>query len=102
MPFDVYLRLIHIHFDPAMHRTQIYLQDDLHQRLKLQARSAGISMSELIRQTLEKGIDQDPAASARAFFDSFEPLESFKNVDAEGYVREIRNRSRILRAEKPD
>ena len=85
-----------------MHRTQIYLQDDLHQRLKLQARSAGISMSELIRQTLEQGIDQDPAASARAFFDSFEPLESFKNVDAEGYVREIRNRSRILRAEKPD
>lgn len=85
-----------------MHRTQIYLQDDLHQRLKLQARSAGISMSELIRQTLEKGIDRDPAASARAFFDSFEPLESFKNVDAEGYVREIRNRSRILRAEKPE
>ena len=85
-----------------MHRTQIYLQDDLHKRLKLQARSAGISMSELIRQTLEKGIDQDPAARARAFFDSFEPLESFKNVDAEGYVREIRNRSRslILRAEE--
>jgi hypothetical protein len=48
----------------------------------LQARSAGISMSELIRQTLEKGIDQDPAASARAFFDRFEPLESFKNVDS--------------------
>ena len=72
-----------------MHRTQIYLQDDLHQRLKLQARSAGISMSELIRQTLEKGIDQDPVASARAFFDSFEPLESFKNVDAEGYVRAV-------------
>jgi hypothetical protein len=66
----------------------------------LQARSAGISMSELIRQTLEKGIDQDPSASARAFFDSFEPLESFKNVDAEGYVREIRKRSRILRAEE--
>jgi len=85
-----------------MHRTQIYLQDDLHQRLKLQARSAGISMSELIRQTLEKGIDQDRAASARAFFDSFEPLESFKNVDAEVYVREIRSRSRILRAGEPE
>jgi len=54
-------------------------------------------MPELIRQTLEKGIDQDPAASARAFFDRFEPLESFENVDTEGYVREILNRSRILR-----
>jgi hypothetical protein len=98
MRFDVYSSLAHL--NPAMHRTQIYLQDDLHQRLKLQARSAGISMSELIRQTLEKGIDQDPVARARAFFDSFEPLESFKNVDAEGYVRELRNRSRILRAEE--
>ena len=98
MRFDVWLSFVYL--NPAMHRTQIYLQDDLHQRLKLQARSAGISMSELIRQTLEKGIDQDPVASARAFFDSFEPLESFKNMDAEGYVREIRNRSRILRAEK--
>jgi len=63
-------------------------------------------MSELIRQTLEKGIDQDPVARARAFFDRFEPLASFKNVDAEGYVREIRNRSLgrsrslILRAEE--
>ena len=83
-----------------MHRTQIYLQDDLHQRLKLQALSAGSRMPEFIRQTLEKGIDQDPAASARAFFDRFEPLESFENVDTEGYVREIRNRSRILRAEE--
>ena len=50
-------------------------------------------MSELVRQTLEKGISQDPVASARAFFDSFEPLESFKNVDADAYVRELRNRS---------
>ena len=53
-------------------RAGLNRQYDLHQRLKLQARNAGISMSELIRQTLEKGIDQDPAASARAFFDSFE------------------------------
>jgi hypothetical protein len=90
-----------MHLKPAMHRTQIYLQDDLHQRLKLQARSAGISMSELIRQTLEKGINQDPVASARAFFDGFEPLESFRNVDADSYVREIRNRSRIFRAGEP-
>jgi len=60
-------------------------------------------MSEGNRQILEKGIDQDPLARARAFFDSFEPLESFKNVDVEGYVREIRNRSRILipRVEEP-
>ena len=55
-------------------------------------------MSELIRQTLEKGIDQDPAASARAFFNSFEPLESFKNVDADTYLREIRSTSRLLRS----
>jgi hypothetical protein len=80
-------------------RAGLNWQYDLRRRLKLQARSASISMSELIRQTLEKGIDQDPFASARAFFDRFEPLESFKNVDTEGVVREIRSKGRILRSE---
>ena len=45
------------------------------------------------RQILEKRIDKDPVAGAQAFFDGFEPLESFKNVDARAYVREIRSRS---------
>lgn len=50
-------------------------------------------MSELNRQIPEKVIDQDPAASARAFFDSYKPLESFKNVNSHVHVSEILNRS---------
>jgi hypothetical protein len=52
------------------------LYGELHQRLELQSRNAGIRMSERNRQTLEKGINKDPIAGARAFFDGFEPLES--------------------------
>ena len=47
-----------------MHRTQIYLQDELHDSLKARARSIGVSISELIRRTLEKDIQKDPVADA--------------------------------------
>lgn len=80
-----------------MHRTQIYLQDALHDSLKARARSTGISISELIRRTLEKDIQKDPAADARAFFERLKPLESFAGVDSDDYVRSIRSKSRILR-----
>ncbi|MGA8513342.1 MAG: CopG family transcriptional regulator [Burkholderiaceae bacterium] len=81
-----------------MHRTQIYLQDGLHDSLKARARSVGVSMSELIRRTLEKDIQKDPVADARAYFERLKPLQSFAKVDAETYVRSIRSKSRILRA----
>ena len=80
-----------------MHRTQIYLQDALYESLKIRSRSVGVSISELIRRTLEKDIQKDPVADARAFFERLKPLESFAAVDSEGYVRAIRSKSRILR-----
>lgn len=80
-----------------MHRTQIYLQDTLHDSLKARARSVGVSISELIRRTLEKDIQKDPVADARAYFLRLKPLESFAGVDSEDYVRTIRGKSRILR-----
>jgi negative regulator of replication initiation len=80
-----------------MHRTQIYLQDMLYDSLKTRARSVGVSMSELIRRTLEADIQKDPVADARAYFDRLKPLQSFAKVDAESYVRNIRSKSRILR-----
>ena len=81
-----------------MHRTQIYLQDDLHDTLKAKARSVGESMSELIRRTLEKDLQKDPLADARAYFKRLKPLESFADVNAEDYVRNIRSKSRLLQA----
>lgn len=81
-----------------MHRTQIYLQDDLHDNLKARARSVGVSMSELIRRTLEKDLQKDPVADARSYFKRLKPLESFADVNAEDYVRNIRNKSRLLQS----
>ena len=83
-----------------MHRTQIYLQDALFDSLKMRARSVGVSISELIRRTLEKDIQKDPVADARAYFERLKPLQSFANVDSDDYVRAIRSKSRILRTSK--
>ena len=99
----MYIFIHHLHkciidtSTPTMHRTQIYLQDALYESLKIRARSGGVSLSELIRRTLEKDIQKDPVADARAYFDRLKPLESFADVGADEYVRAIRSKSRILR-----
>ena len=80
-----------------MLRTQIYLDDTLHQSLKARAHSDDISMSELIRRTLEQGLAKDSVSDARAFFDRLSPLESFAGSTAAAYVRSIRSGSRLLR-----
>ena len=80
-----------------MHRTQIYLQDELYDSLKVRSRSVGVSISELIRRTLEKDIQKDPVADAKAYFARLKPLESFAGLDSEDYVRGIRGKSRTLR-----
>lgn len=83
-----------------MHRTQIYLHDDLHENLKQRAHGIGISMSELIRRMLERGIQKDPLADAKAYFDRLTPLDSFATTTPETYVSELRSRSRLLRSDK--
>lgn len=80
-----------------MHRTQIYLHDELYEKLRIRSRSLGVSLSELIRRSLEKGIDKNPAADARAFFDRLPVLESFAATEPEAYVRTLRANSRLLR-----
>jgi negative regulator of replication initiation len=82
-----------------MRRTQIYLQDELYDSLKTRARSMGVSMSELIRRTLDADIQKDPVADARAYFECLKPLQSFAKVNAESYVRCIRSKNRISRAD---
>ena len=81
-----------------MHRTQIYLQDDLYERLKTRSLNVGVSVSELIRSVLEKDIQQDPVADAKAFFIRLKPLESFADIEPETYVRQLRNASRLLQS----
>jgi len=83
-----------------MHRTQIYIQNDLHEKLKTKSRNVGVSISELIRRALEKDIGQDPIADAKAFFERLTPLESFAEIEPEAYVRKLRDTSRLIRANK--
>lgn len=85
-----------------MHRTQIYLQNDLYERLKTRSRNVGVSVSELIRRSLEKDIQQNPVADAKAFFERLKPLESFANTEPASYVRKLRNNSRLLRDKADD
>jgi Arc/MetJ-type ribon-helix-helix transcriptional regulator len=42
-----------------MRRTQIYLDDEQHQRLSERARQTGRSMSELIRNAVDRDLDGD-------------------------------------------
>lgn len=79
-----------------MHRTQIYLHDTLYESLKIRSHSLGVSISELIRRTLEKDIQKDPLTDARAYFAGLTPLQSFAAVDSDDYVRALRGKSRIL------
>lgn len=80
-----------------MHRTQIYLHDELYKTLKARSRSHGVSISELIRRSVEKDIQREPGREARAFFDKLTPLQSFANVEPEAYVAQLRSNSRLLR-----
>jgi negative regulator of replication initiation len=66
-----------------MHRTQIYLQDELYEKLKARSRRLGVSVSELIRRSVEKDIGKDPAVDAKAFFEHLVPLESFADIEPE-------------------
>lgn len=93
----MYSYVHHIYRVLAVHRTQIYLQDDLHENIKVRARSFGVSMSELIRRTLETSIEKNPVSDARAFFDQLTPLESFAQTTPEAYVEATRSKSRLLR-----
>ena len=89
-----------------MHRTQIYLPDSLHIKLRVRAKNSGISVSELIRRTLVQEIDSDPPLEAETFFERLKPLASFTErvqseksaamPSPEAYVRSLRKNSRIL------
>lgn len=84
-----------------MHRTQIYLDDELHSSLKARSRSDGVSMSELIRRTLQAHVLPNAVEEAQRYFQRLQPLESLAGTEAGPYVRALRQRSRLLRADAP-
>jgi len=82
-----------------MQRTQIYLEENLLAELKRIAKNLNVSMSELIREAVKKELKRYKQNTLSQFIDNLEVLESFKDVEAENYVNEIRNKSRIIKWE---
>ena len=85
-----------------MHRTQIYLQKELYGRLKARSRVLGVSISELIRTTLDKNLDVASSNAARDYFSGASPVESFADCSPEEYVSQLRKNSRLLRGSQAD
>ena len=80
-----------------MHRTQIYLQNELYDQLKARLQSLGLSISELIRRAVIKDLQENTMDDARTFFGRLTLLESFADADPDVFVRDLRKRSRLLR-----
>jgi hypothetical protein len=79
-----------------MHRTQIYLQENIYFQLQAKAKQTGLSISELIRQAIQRDLTHD-SNDAKRFFAAHPPLQSFRDTDPTEYVRRLRENSRILR-----
>ena len=79
-----------------MHRTQIYIEEEIFQKARKESEILGISISEFIRMSIKKNIQKNSANNINVFFDNLKPLESFKDINPEEYVDNIRSKSRIL------
>ena len=80
-----------------MQRTQIYFEQDTLQELKQIAKNLNISVSEFIRRVIKQEMKKQKKSNLTAFLATMKPLESFAEVEAAEYVRELRANSRILR-----
>jgi len=79
-----------------MHRTQIYIEDDIFTKIKTISNTLNISVSQFIRNAVKNELEKDRKNDMEDFFNSFEALESFENVDSKEYVKNIRSKSRII------
>jgi len=79
-----------------MHRTQLYIENDIFAKAQQVSKSLNISISEFIRRAIKNELHGESKSDMQNFFDKLEPLESFKEVDSTRYVDGLRNKSRIL------
>ncbi len=79
-----------------MQRTQIYFEQSTLSDIKSIAKSLNISTSEFIRVVMKKEIKKKKDSNLKNFLDDLEPLDSFKGIEAQDYVEEIRDKSRIV------
>ena len=79
-----------------MHRTQIYIEEEIFQKARKESEILGISISEFIRMSIKKNIQKNSTNNINVFFDNLKPIESFKDINPKEYVDNIRSKSRIL------
>ena len=79
-----------------MHRTQIYIEEEIFQKARKESEILGISISEFIRMSIKKNIQKNSANNINVFFGNLKPLKSFKDINPKEYVDNIRSKSRIL------
>ena len=79
-----------------MHRTQIYIEEEIFQKARKESEILGISISEFIRMSIKKNIQKNSANNINVFFGNLKPLKSFKDINTKEYVDNIRSKSRIL------
>lgn len=79
-----------------MHRTQLYIEEDIFAKAQQVSKSLNISISEFIRRAIKNELQVDKRSDMQNFFDRLEPLDSFKGIDSAEYVEGLRDRSRIF------
>ena len=81
-----------------MKRTQLYIDDELWTVLRIQARQAGTSVSELVRQAVRDRYANSAESRRRAMQDWVGIWQGRKDVpDSEAYVRRLRKGTRLRR-----
>jgi len=82
-----------------LQKTQLLLEDRLFNDLNNIVKNLNVSISDFISQLLKKEIfkyKQDKKNDILNFIDDLKPLESFKDIETNEYINNIRNKSRIL------
>ena len=78
-----------------MHRTQLYLEDDLWEALKLRSRESGVSMSELVREAVRGRYLGDAAKRKRSLAALAGLWKDRTDIpDTEAWIRSMRKDSR--------
>ena len=81
-----------------MKRTQLYLDDDIWNALHIQARQAGTSVSELVRQAVRDRYGNSHENRRQAMKDWVGNWQGRKDIpDSETYVRRLRKGTRLRR-----
>jgi hypothetical protein len=81
-----------------MHRTQLYLEEDLWAALRVRSRESGLSVSELVRQAVRERYFGD-LAKRQAAMKAFVGIRKDRSDigDSETYIRRLRKGTRLRR-----